>query len=174
MKHTVIRALTVLLLIACLIPLMTACGGDFRDDLTSTTVMDTVKAAVPAEGGYEVAGNGYINGSNWGEEYEDMLDRLTDYRILVATDTSNNINELGILRAKSTGDAKAVKSVVDDYLAATTARQKPLLEGYNPTEIPKLENAKVTVCGTYVFYTILDTDMTATAHEAFENAVKAE
>ena len=48
----------------------------------------------------------------------------------------------------------------------------PLLESYNQPELPKLDCAKVTVCGIYVFYTILDAEDTATAHNAFETAVQ--
>lgn len=175
MKKIALRVLPALLLVACLLPVLAACDkSNYRDDLTAAAVMDTVKVAASAEGGYKVAGDSYINESNWGAEYEDMLGRLADYQILLATDTSQNVNEIGILRTKSTGDAKKIKAVVDDYIAAVQARMKPLLESYNPNEIPKLNNAKVTVCGTYVLYTILDADTTVKAHDAFEGALAAE
>ena len=72
---------------------------------------------------------------------------------------------------KSEKDAKAVKGFAENYLTAKAAQLKPLLESYNPTEMPKLDNATVTVMGRYVVYTILSSADTATAGSTAEKAL---
>ena len=48
---------------------------------------------------------------------------------------------------------------------------KPLLESYNPDELPKLDYATVNVMGRYVMYTILSSADTTTAGSAMEKAL---
>jgi hypothetical protein len=82
-----------------------------------------------------------------------------------------NINEMGIFRFDSASDANRAKKIVDNYLAATALRMTPLLESYNQAELPKLDNADVTVLGNYLLYTILDSSTTTAVHSAFEETL---
>ena len=100
--------------------------------------------------------------------------KVEDHRITVSAESDMNVDEWGIFRLKNAKDAASFKSFVQTYLEGKQLRMKPLLESYNQAELPKLDCAKVTVCGSYVFYTILNAEDTATAHKAFEDALRVE
>ncbi len=174
MKSTIARILVCLFLVtACILPLFASCGNTaYRSDIPSAAVMDAVTAAVPAQDGYTPAGEGYINASMWGEDYQTLLDSLTDYRILISGNSAMNVDELGIFRVKDGGDLKAVTAIVKEFTEAQKLRYKDLLASYNPSELPKLDQTRVTVCGPYIFYTIFADDATDKAHNAFCEAVK--
>ena len=172
MKHT-LRALLCLLLALTLTLPLTACdGGKFRDDLTALSLTDSITAALPAGDGWRAVSENYISPSSWGEDYADYLAKVAEYRIVVSENSDMNVDEVGVFLCKSEKDARAVKEFCESYIAAKTLQMKPLLESYNPDELPKLDCAKVTVCGSYVFYTILNAEDTATAHKAFEDALR--
>lgn len=147
-------------------------SGSWRDDLTAAAVSDTVKAAIPAEDGWEGVSDDYISPSAWGEDYADYMALVEDHCITLSAESDMNVDEWGVFRLKNAKDASKFKDFVSTYLEAKALRMKPLLESYNQPELPKLDCAEVTVCGTYVFYTILDAEDTTTAHAAFEKAVK--
>ena len=165
-------------LCALLLLSVTACdsaSGNWRDDLTSAALNDTIQAALPAEDGWEGVSDDYISPSAWGEDYADYLALVADHCITLSAESDMNVDEWGIFRLKNAKDAAEFRAFVSTYLEAKALRMKPLLESYNQPELPKLDCAEVTVCGTYVFYTILDAEDTAIAHSAFEKAVaKAE
>ncbi len=171
MKHTFRRVLIGALLTALLLTVLIACGGSYRNDLTSSEVMASVKATLPAGDGYRVAGDGFINGSDWGDDYEKLVNALADRQILLSESSDTNIDEVGVLRIQSGKSVSDARAIVEDYLAAKKLRMKPLLESYNPNEIPKLDQARVTVCGQYILYTILSAEETGEAHEAFSSAL---
>ena len=173
MKST-LRFLSGALCALLLLLAVTACdtADSWRDDLTSAALNDTVKAALPSEDGWEPVSDDYVSPSAWGESYADYLALVTDHCITLSAESDMNVDEWGIFRLKDTKDAASFKTFVEDYLEAKKLRMTPLLESYNQPELPKLDCAKVTVCGIYVFYTILDAEDTATAHNAFETAVK--
>ncbi len=164
------RALAALLALLCL---LTACSnGNWRNDLTSAAVMDTVTAAVTTADGYTPVADGYINASMWGDDYQTLLDTLTDHRILISARSDMNIDEIGVLHVTADDRVADAARIVEEYVKAQTLRHKNLLESYNPDELPKTENGKVTVCGSYILYTILGDSETAAAHEAFEGALR--
>ncbi len=171
MKYT-FRALLCLLLALTLTLPLTACNsGNWRDDLTAAEVCDRVISAVPSEDGWRAVSENYISPSSWGENYTDYLDKVTEYRIMIAEDESRNINEVGIFLCKSEKDTKAVQGFVQDYLDTKALQWRPNLETYNPTEITKLDNATVNVMGRYVMYTILNSADTTTAGSTMEKAL---
>ncbi len=173
MKPTMRTCFCLLLTICLLLPALTACGGaNYRNDLTSAAVMTSVKAAIPAGDGYRAVGEDYISASEWGEEYTALLDMLADRQILISERADTNVDEIGILRIRDDGNLKQARAIVEDYVEAKQLRLKSLLESYNPAELPKIENGKVTVCGRYILYTILGDSETAAAHEAFDAALK--
>ena len=171
MKYT-LRVLLCLLLALCLALPLTACdGGNFRDDLTAAQVCNAVTNALPAEDGWRQVSENYISPSSWGEDYTDYLAKVTEYRIAVSENSDMNIDEVGVFLCKSEKDAKAVKEFCEDYLDAKTLQLKPLLESYNPDELPKLDYATVNVMGRYVMYTILSSADTTAAGSAMEKAL---
>ena len=170
MKYTRIL-LSLLLAFTLILPLASCDGGKYRDDLTAAQLTDSITAALPAGDGWRQVSNAYISPSSWGEDYADYLAKVDEYRILVSENSDMNIDEVGVFLCKTEKDAKAVKSFVENYLAAKTLQLKPLLESYNPDELPKLDNATVTVLGRYAVYTILSSADTATASSAVEKAL---
>ena len=170
MKYTRVL-LSLLLTFILILPLVSCEGGKYRDDLTATQLTDSITAALPAGDGWRQVSNAYISPSSWGEDYADYLAKVEEYRILVSENSDMNIDEVGVFVCKTEKDAKAVKGFAENYLTAKAAQLKPLLESYNPTEMPKLDNATVTVMGRYVVYTILSSADTATAGSAAEKAL---
>lgn len=171
MKYT-LRALLCLLLALTMTLPMTACdGGSWRDDLTAAQVCNAVTDALPAGDGWRQVGENYVSPSSWGEDYADYLDKVTEYRIVVSENSDMNIDEVGVFLCKSEKDAKAVKTFCESYLDAKALQLKPLLESYNPDEMPKLDYATVNVMGRYVMYTILSSADTTTAGSAMEKTL---
>ena len=171
---SILRMLSCALCATLLLLSVVACdtGSNWRDDLSAVSVSNSVKAALPAEDGWEAVSDDYISPSAWGESYADYLALVADHSITLSAESDMNVDEWGVFRLKDAKDAASFKSFVEDYLEAKKLRMTPLLESYNQPELPKLDCAEVTVCGVYVFYTILDAEDTTLAHAAFEKAVK--
>ena len=175
MKHTS-RLLLCTLCALILLFTITACdsSGNWKDDLTAASLTTTVKAALPAGDGWDTVSDDYVSPSAWGEDYADYLALVSDYSITVSAESDMNVDEMGVFRVKDAKDAAKIKSFAEKYLEAKKLRMAPLLESYNQAELPKLDCAEVTVCGSYVLYTILNAEDTTAAHGAFEKALKAE
>ena len=171
MKYTLRALLCLLLALTLTLPLASCDSDKYRDDLTAAQLSNSVIDAIPSEDGWRQVSDKYISASSWGEDYADYLEKVTEYRIMIADDDSNNVNEVGVFLCKSEKDAKAIKTFCENYLAAKTLQLKPLLESYNVAELPKLDYATVNVMGRYVMYTILSSADTTTAGSAMEKAL---
>ena len=170
--RSITRALLALLLGLCLILTAVGCdGGNVRDDLTVENIRLAITPAVEKDSAWVVVDSDFISASTWGEDYEELLSMTAEYVICIASNADMNINEMGIFRFDSAADAKRAKEIVDGYLTATALRMTPLLESYNQAELPKLDNADVTVLGNYLIYTILDSTATTAVHSAFEETL---
>ena len=145
--------------------------NEYRHDLTAAQVMERVLSVLPSEQGYREVTEQYINTSTWGETCYELMDKVADYRIVVAQNADENINEIGVFHVKETGDVGALTAMVETFVVGQTLRYADLLSNYNPRELPKLDEAEVKVCGTYVFYSILSDEHTHKAQDAFEDAV---
>ena len=66
-----------------------------------------------------------------------------------------------------------VADAVTSFVEAEKLRLRDLLTSYNPGELPKLEQAQVKVCGTYVFYSFLSEAETSAAITALEQTLRA-
>ena len=171
MKHS-LRAVICLLLSICLLLPLTACdGGSYRNDLTAAEVSAAVTNALPAGDGWRQVSDQYISASSWGDDYEDYLAKVAEYRIVVSENSDMNVDEVGVFKCKSEKDAKAVKEFAQNYLTAKVLQLTPLLESYNTAELPKLDYATVHVMGRYVMYTILSSADTTAAGSAMEKAL---
>ena len=171
MKYTLRVLLALLLAMTLTLPLVACNSGSWRDDVTATQLTDSITAALPAGDGWRQVSDAYISPSSWGEDYADYLAKVEEYRILVSENSDMNIDEVGVFVCKSEKDAKAVKEFAENYLAAKALQFKPLLESYNPDELPKLDYATVNVMGRYVVYTILSSTDTTVAGSAAEKAL---
>ena len=164
-------------LILSIITLSLACiacadKGNYRDDLTSADLMQKIEAALPAADGYVSVSDGFISSSTWGEEYTALLDAVSDWKICISAQADSNVDEFGVFRVKNPDRVSEVSDIVKSYISAQQLRLPAILDMYNPDEIPKVENAKVLVCGNYVLYTILDDEATGKAQSACKDALK--
>ena len=163
--------LSLLLALTLILPLAACNNRSWRDDVTAADLSQSITAALPAGDGWRQVSDGYISPSSWGEDYADYLAKVSEYRIVVSENSDMNIDEVGVFVCKTEKDTKTVKSFAENYLAAKTLQMTPLLKSYNPDELPKLDNATVTVMGRYVVYTILGSADTTTAGSAMEKAL---
>lgn len=164
-------------LILTLVTLSLACvacadKGNYRDDLTSADLMQKIESALPAGDGYAPVSNGFISSSSWGDEYTVLLDAVSDWDIRISAKKDTNVDEIGVFHVKNPDQVSKVKSIVDSYIATQQLRLPSILDMYNPDEIPKVENAKVLVCGNYVLYTILNDEATGKAQSACKDELK--
>lgn len=173
MKYT-LRALVCLLLALCLTLPLASCGSrEWRDDLTADSACSAALSALASTDvdAWRAVSDGYISPSSWGEDYADYLDKVSGYCIMVAENSDVRIDEVGVFLCKSQKDVKAVEIFVENYLATKKLQLTPLLESYNPEEIPKLESAAVHTVGLYVLYTIADSADSAAAASALEKVL---
>ncbi len=172
-KSSYAKAAFCLMLVCTLLCSFTSCGKQYRDDRDADQVASAILSAVSAAGRHAV-GEDFISASAFGEEYTALLNQTDSHIIYIADASDTNIDEFGVFHVTQSGDIKQVKQILDEYVKAQKLRLSGLLESYNPGELPKLDNAGVTVCGHYVLYFILsDLDATA-ARNAFEDALTAE
>ncbi len=149
---------------------LAACGTTregYRTDLAAEPLMSALTAAVSSDAGYIPAPDGFVNASAFGAEHASLLAAVDEYAIRISDRSDMNIDELGIFRVKEGYDPQAVAAITEAYLRAQQLRYRDLLAAYNPAELPKAENGRVTVCGRYVLYTLLDNTATAAAQDAF-------
>ena len=173
--RSTLRFLICALCAVLLLSTAVACNnGNWRTDLTSAALNDMVTAALPEGDGRASVSDDYISPSAWGENYGDYMAKVEDHRITLSAESDMNVDEMGIFHAGNAKDAAKIKSFTQKYLEGKKLRMAPLLESYNQAELPKLDCAKVTVCGNYVLYTILSAEDTTAAHTAFETALKGE
>lgn len=166
------KILVTVLALCMMLTVFCACEKDhYRTDLTSAEVMSSILAAIPQENGYKQVSEQYISSSTWGKDYQMLLDKVVDYHIVIAEDSDMNINEIGVFRVKDAKDVATLAAIVETFIIGQTTRYLSLLEAYNPAEIPKLDEAEVEVCGTYIYYSILSDANTDKAEDAFESAV---
>ena len=165
-------ALCVILLICCTVSCQGS--GEWRTDLSTDSLVSTIQAALPAGDGWETVSNDYISPSAWGERDTQLLADGITHTIVVSSESDMNIDEIGIFRAENAKDAAKIKGIVNDYLEAKKLHMTPLLQSYNQAELPKLDCAEITMCGQYVFYTVLNAEDTTTAHSTFEKELSLE
>ncbi len=171
MKH-LNRILILSLALLTVLSLFSSCGEKLRDDLTSDQLMEEVLAAIPSENGY-VKEDSFLE-SEWGENVQTLLDGVSDRHIVISEDSANNVDEVGVFHVKDSAQVEDLKDIVQAYVDGRVLRFRDLLAGYNPQELPKLDEATVEVRGNYIYYSILSEEATGKALAAFESALKAD
>lgn len=121
-------------------------------------ISEIIRKAAPTEFGY------LDNTEYYMQYYFPSLSYVDDSCIVTCTE-STNFNEFGVFHVKNPSDAKLCEKQLKSYLANAKERFKSGVV-YDINEYPKFENAKVTVVGQYVIYTILDTSQTKAAVNA--------
>ena len=150
---------------------ISACGSDsqYKDDVSIDSLSSAIINAVPEENGYTTMGNDYISLEFSGAT--DITENTSAYCVVAST-TSSNVNEFGIFHVN--GDKTKVKDAVQSYVDQQTGKLRSMLEMYSADELSKLDEAKVTVYGNYVIYTIFSKDQTDLALKAVSDLLTAE
>jgi hypothetical protein len=101
----------------------------------------------------------------------DVIDSNVQEWMILASSSQSTVDEFGIFRVKEGGDTNAVKAEVEDYVQYMQVKLEVYLEMYDPAEKTKLENAKVTVLGNYVVFTMLTEADTDACMDAIKGAL---
>ena len=97
--------------------------------------------------------------SDYSADYLEYL--LTDVSYcddhsIIYSNEANDIDELGILHAESEEDAKILFDMLQSYVNNTKTEQRAFIASYAPSELPKLDSARVERIGNYLLYSIAD------------------
>ena len=169
------KKITVILWGVCLLSvLLCGCGANtrYRSDVTAYDVMEEIFDELPLDGaGYRLVGEDFISASSFGEGYSELLASSLDWSIAVSRNADTNVSEIGVFRVRDDADAEAVLALVSSYVDAQKLRLPPLLEMYNPDELPRVENARAERFGQYVVYTVLSESETAASRRGVADAL---
>lgn len=152
-----------LVLALCLLAGLSACGGKsaYRSDVPVASLAEKVDAHLDSAALAEMT-ESYVSGAM-------RLDTGLFSEYVVKVNAQGvNINEYGIFKAS--GSVSDAKAAVEGYLQL---RRDSWMEEYMPEEKPKLESAKVSVAGQYVYYTILSDETRRAVEAEIEAALKA-
>jgi hypothetical protein len=151
---------------------LSACGQEsYTTTLSADKIADSLLDVL--DGRYHSADADYISESRFGTEYLSLIEKCYDHIILLSDDEDTNINQFGVFHVINKGDVDGIAAIITSFVDAEKLRLSSLLESYNPSELPKLEQAQVKVCGNYVLYSFLSEEETASLKSAFEKTLKA-
>ena len=155
---------TLVMLLAVVLMLCTACGDKVKDDIAIADVSDAISKAIDA-------------GSNLAPRDDNYIAYMigianTDYtECVVMTNTiGTSVDEYGVFKGETEAQATKLAESLEAYLEA--AKTDSLRFSYTPEELPKVEKATVTTRGNYVMYSILSDSNRSSALEAFEKILK--
>ena len=154
--------------------LLCGCGGraQYRTDVPAHDVMEEILDELPGDGAdYRYTSDDFVSASSFGEGYRELLNASSDWAVAVSRNADTNVSEIGVFRIREDADAEGVLSMVTSYVEAQKLRLPPLLEMYNPDELPRVENARVEQFGRYVVYTILSESDTAAVRRGVADAL---
>ncbi len=161
MKKNFIKLISAVLCLILLLSLA-ACSKDYRDDLKASELASAIEKAAPAEGGYAAAESDFADFNMKG------ITDICDEYVIKLSSADTDMSEFGVFHAKNPTDAKKISDICQKYLDKTLANYNP---DYLPEEYPKIQNAKVTVYGNYVVYTMLTETERAEAVEAITTLI---
>lgn len=168
MKKTMKRLAALLLALAALLSLAACSGGskpvEYRDDVSTALLADIV---IGVRDDWSFVDNTELY-ENYARVAGISLEDAGEYTVMFA-DGATTADEFGILKAKDADKAAKIAELGETYLKF---RLSIWMDEYMPEEKPKLENAKIKVCGSYVMYAILDDATREKAFAAFEDALK--
>lgn len=136
----------------------------YRNDLSPDALSEPAVSALGSPADYTVAAEGYL------DDYFTTPSYVSAYRICFATD-GNNLDEFGIYHVEE-GNASAMKTVLENYLTDSFAKNQTWYDSYIPTETPKLRDAEVKIFGNYVVYVIADKEDRAALLSTLEELLK--
>ena len=162
MLHVLLRAMFCLLALVLTFSLSACAKGSVADDVPLSSLVSRTREVLASDMTYSEVDVSYL------ADYFSAPDYIQNAVILRA-DIGNDLDEVGFFHVQD-GNADAMRALVSDYLARSYEQNKSWYDSYIPHQTPKLRDARVTVIGNYVFYTILDAD----DREDVIEAIKAE
>ena len=108
------------------------------------------------------------------DEINDLLGLSADgcdVSVIYSKD-SDDQGEIGIIRAASEADAKEVLREAQEYLEQMRVERRAFVESYLPRELSKLSSAEARRFGSYVIYTILESEKSTLVFDKVEEALK--
>ena len=160
MRRVLILSLLCLLLCSCAM-------RSYSDSLNSSELAKQLTGGI----------SGFEDYAEYSEDEFEYLLGLSaqgcDLCVVYSKDTDDQ-GEIGIIRAPSEADAKEVLSEAQGYLDQMRAERRAFVENYLPRELPKLSSAEARRFGSYVIYTILESERAALVFDKAEEALKAQ
>ncbi len=140
---------------------------EYKNDVAVTTLADSVKKTIPLNDGYITADTDYIEFN-----FKDMPSP-DESVILMAANSSSNINEIGIFKANGYGaKGENILKSAEQYIKTKAENSRAFVESYAPAECKKLDEAQCKVFGDYIVYTVLTKEDASKVFDAFEKALK--
>lgn len=158
------KRISIIALLMMVLVLAGCSGGDseFKTDVSTTNLAEQVDAVIDSEALIPME-DSYLQNAM-------QLDPTMFAEYVVKINSKGiNIDEYGIFKAPDADSAKDVKEAIDGYIQLRLDNWMP---EYMPEELPKLEGAKVKLCGQYVMYVILPESGAQSALDEFESGLK--
>ena len=158
MKRVIIVSLLCLVFCSC-------ASGGYSDSLDSRELAKLLTGEISEFGDYVEYDDDEIN---------DLLGLSADgcdVSVIYSKD-SDDQGEIGIIRAASEADAKEVLLEAQEYLEQMRVERRAFVESYLPRELSKLSSAEARRFGSYVIYTILESEKSTLVFDKVEEALK--
>ena len=158
MKRVIIVSLLCLVFCSC-------AAGEYSDSLDSRELAKQLTGEISEFGDYVEYDDNEIN---------DLLGLSADgcdVSVIYSKD-SDDQGEIGIIRAASEADAKEVLREAQEYLEQMRVERRAFVESYLPRELSKLSSAEARRFGSYVIYTILESEKSTLVFDKVEEALK--
>ena len=157
MKRVIIVSLLCLVFSSC-------ASGGYSDSLDSRELAKQLTGEISEFGDYVEYDDDEIN---------DLLGLSADgcdVSVIYSKD-SDDQGEIGIIRSASEADAKEVLHKTQEYLEQMRVERRAFVESYLPRELSKLSSAEARRFGSYVIYTILESEKATLVFDKVEEAL---
>ena len=158
MKRVIILSLLCLVFCSC-------ASGGYSDSLDSAEVAKRLTGEI----------SGFEDYVEYDDEEIGYLLELSaencDVCVIHSKDADDQ-GEIGLIRAPSEADAKEVLSEAQGYRDQMRAERRAFVANYLPRELPKLSSAETRRFGSYVIYTILESEKAALVFDELEETLK--
>ena len=110
------------------------------------------------------------------EDINGLLGLSADGRdvCVIYSKDADDQGEIGIIRVASEADAKEALREAQEYLEQMRVERRAFVESYLPRELSKLSSAEARRFGTYVIYTVLESEKSTLVFDKIEDTLKAQ
>ena len=145
MKALSFRTLPSLLLLVLIFCFFVSCGQiQYSDTVECSSITSSIKQHLPSTDGYS---------EYTVDEVKYMVDpSLFDSYSIIYSNSSDNIDEVGVFHAKDIESASILLEKVNQYVSSIKKEKNDFLRNYLPSEIGKLESGEAKQFGNYVVF----------------------